>query len=101
MKPRAFQFAQDHDAARLGEKGFSTRFITQHTGLTPSQVAYRLKKAGVHHQAFRNGETVEARRVAGQPASRGLARRLDKLTREIDAFIAKVRREAAWTRSSF
>ena len=45
----------DFRCALLGSLGFSTRLITEHTGLTPGQVAYRLRLGGVRRADYRNG----------------------------------------------
>jgi hypothetical protein len=38
----------DHRCILLASLGFSTRYICDQTGLSPSQVTYRLKKADIH-----------------------------------------------------
>ena len=84
MKPHVFTTDRDREAARLGEKGFSTQYITQETGLSSSQVQYRLNKAGIKRADFRNGLTIAARKVAREPMSAALDRRIDRLCRQID-----------------
>ena len=44
----------------LAKKGFSLLTIADHTGLTVSQVVYRLKKVGLGVRDYRNGETHDA-----------------------------------------
>ena len=88
MKSHVFTTDRDREAARLGEKGFSTQYITQETGLSSSQVQYRLNKAGIRRSDFRNGLTIAARKVAREPISAALERRLDRLCRQIDRLAA-------------
>lgn len=51
----------DHDCVLLASLGFSTHLICKRTGLSPSQVTYRLQKGGLtkaNHMSrtdFRNG----------------------------------------------
>jgi hypothetical protein len=47
----------DFECVLLGSLGFSTRLIQSRTGLTPSQVGYRLRRAGVKRADYRNGES--------------------------------------------
>jgi len=84
MKSYAFNTERDREAARLGEKGFATKFIVQETGLSSSQVQYRLNKANIRRADFRNGLTVAARKMAREPMSAALNRRIDQLCRRID-----------------
>lgn len=66
-----FQEKQDHECALLGALGFSTNYICEKTGLTPSQVSYRLAKAGLtgksvaSRKAFRNGTSPFVKTVLG------------------------------------
>lgn len=53
----------DFECVLLGSLGFSTRLIQNRTGLTPSQVAYRLRRAGVKRADYRNGESTLATSV--------------------------------------
>lgn len=62
-KPRPVDFVNDAmclRAAILGSLGFSTAAITDRCGYTPSQVLYRLKKAGITRAAYRNGGSAMA-----------------------------------------
>jgi len=62
----------DHTCVLLASLGFSTRYICERTDLSPSQVTYRLKKAGLtteNHASrsdFRNGTSPMANIVLGQ-----------------------------------
>jgi hypothetical protein len=47
----------DFKCAVLGSLGFSTRLIMHHTGFTPSQIGYRLRKAEIRRSDYRNGES--------------------------------------------
>lgn len=57
--PRAVNLlhGDDFKCALLGSLGFSTRLIMQHTGLTPSQIGYRLRKGDIRRSDYRNGES--------------------------------------------
>lgn len=78
-QPRRVDFEVDHDrtAAVLGILGFSTRYITQRTGLTPCQVTYRLHKLEIRRADYRNGDTDVATAVVSY--SRGEGGRLPVL----------------------
>jgi len=62
----------DHTCVLLASLGFSTRYICERTDLSPSQVTYRLKKAGLtleNHTSradFRNGTSPMVSIVLGQ-----------------------------------
>ena len=45
----------DHACALYGAMGFSTKFISRKTALTPCQVNYRLHKAKIRRCDYRNG----------------------------------------------
>lgn len=53
----------DHDCAFYGAIGMSTKFIAKRTNLSPSQITYRLKKAGLtklngaSRMDYRNGDS--------------------------------------------
>lgn len=71
-KPLRVTWSSDEDiqTAILAGMGFSTKFITETTGLTPCQVSYRLHKAQIRRSAYRNGESVVAQRmIASVPRS--------------------------------
>ena len=89
MRPHVFT-TDRREAARLGEKGFATSIMDQ-TGLSAGQVQYRLTKAKIRRADFRNGLTIAARKVAREPISAALDRRLDQLCRSI----RKLERRAA------
>ena len=61
-KPRAVQLlaGDDFRCALMGSLGFSTRHIIEHTGLTPSQVCYRLRLGGIKRSDYRNGNSAVA-----------------------------------------
>ena len=61
-KPRAVQLlaGDDFRCALMGSLGFSTRHIMEHTGLTPSQVCYRLRLGGIKRSDYRNGSSAVA-----------------------------------------
>lgn len=50
----------DFKCALLGSLGFSTRLIMTHTDLTPSQIAYRLRKGEIRRSDYRNGDSAIA-----------------------------------------
>jgi hypothetical protein len=54
---------QDLHAAVLGSLGMTTDAIAAATGLTPSQVNYRLRIAGVKRADYRRGTSVLAVKV--------------------------------------
>lgn len=66
-KPLRVTWSSDEDiqTAILAGMGFSTKFITETTGLTKCQVSYRLHKAGIKRAAYRNGESDVAQRMLG------------------------------------
>jgi hypothetical protein len=53
----------DHWCLLLAMRGRSNRAIIKKTGLTPSQISYRLKTFGVSRMDYRNGEGPLARKV--------------------------------------
>lgn len=89
---KVFLDSEGRNAARLGEHGFTNKFIAKRTGLSEGQVQYRLSLAGIKRREFRNGETEEARRVANLPMSKRMQTKLDKLCRDIDDLIRKDRK---------
>lgn len=65
-KPRRvnpFTEANDFTAALMGDLGFSTHAVVEMTGLTKSQVGYRLNKFGIKRANYRNGVSLGARVV--------------------------------------
>jgi hypothetical protein len=58
-----FESDVDLQVCVRGSLGQHTRAIAKFTGLTESQVAYRLKKANVSRRAYRDGESEEAQYV--------------------------------------
>lgn len=81
-KPMRVTWTSDDElrCAILAGMGFSTKFIMAETGLTPSQVTYRLHKAAIKRADYRNGDSAMAERMLGYvPASRQAIRSLMKL----------------------
>lgn len=64
-KPLRVHWTSDEDlqCAILAALGFSTQMIAERTGLTNSQITYRLKKAAIKRADYRNGESAMAQRV--------------------------------------
>lgn len=56
----------DFKCALAGEFGFSTKHIESQTGLTTSQISYRLRKFGITRANYRNGDSIGARAVLQQ-----------------------------------
>jgi len=50
----------DFRCALLGSLGFSTRLIMRHASLTPSQIAYRIRKGEILRADYRNGDSAVA-----------------------------------------
>jgi hypothetical protein len=61
-----FNTELDMECALLGEAGWHTKAIARATHLTPSQVLYRLKRAGVRRVDYRNGVSEIAKYVKNQ-----------------------------------
>lgn len=81
---------KDFLCALLGSLGFSTKFIMGRTALTPGQISYRLRRAGVKRSDYRNGESslsttilVRARPVA-IPAVKAHLRKVAAETQSAD-----------------
>ena len=53
----------DFQCALLASLGFSTRYISQKTGLSACQVTYRLTKGQVRRADYRNGTSDIARSI--------------------------------------
>ncbi len=87
-RTRVFKDEAGREAARLGEKGFSTQFIMARTGLSAGQVTYRLGIAGICRADYRNGRSLAARKVAALPGSKRLLSKLDRFTKDFDAYEA-------------
>lgn len=69
----------DFEVAFLGSLGLSTDFISAKTGLTPSQVLYRLKAAQVKRSYYRSGESGVLNAVikhAGGPVARAVEKQV-------------------------
>lgn len=59
----------------LAGLGFSNRYITKCTNLTTSEIAQRVKKAGIKRKFYRDGESIIAQKVEFQ-ASKFVGRTL-------------------------
>jgi hypothetical protein len=57
MRVDYFNNREDFQVVMLGSLGFSTTFIQQFTGLTFSQVLYRLHKVGTKRSDYREGRS--------------------------------------------
>ena len=75
----------DHDCALFASMGFSTRYIQKRTDLSPSQITYRIRKAGLiransaSRTDFRNGTSPYAQaflRIGAKVIERDLMRYL-------------------------
>lgn len=77
------------EVARLGERGFSTKFIAEFTGMTESQVMYRLARADLKRADYRNGKSAAARQAMHEAMSKELQERIDKLNLQVQ----KLRRD--------
>lgn len=53
----------DFEALILGSLGRSTKFIMGQTGLTHSQVLYRLQRKAIRRMDYRNGESELSQRL--------------------------------------
>lgn len=51
----------DFQCVALGAQGFSTKFLSERTGLTPCQVTYRLHAASIRRCDYRNGHSAVAK----------------------------------------
>lgn len=81
-KPIRVTWTSDDElrCAILAGMGFSTQFIMEETGLTQSQVTYRLNKAQIKRADYRNGGSAMAERMMGYiPASKQAIRGIMKL----------------------
>lgn len=65
MKPHIVLFTstEDVECAVRAMFGQSTKAIMAETGFSPGQISYRVKKAGISRQDFRDGKTDLARRM--------------------------------------
>lgn len=79
IKPKRVTWTSDDElrCAILAGMGFSTKFIMAETGLSPSQISYRLKKGQIKRADYRNGQSAMAERMLGYvPASKQAIRGL-------------------------
>lgn len=84
-KPRRVDFQAHPDdlkAVELAHRLFSTACISRVTGLTPSQVMYRLGKAGAKRLDGRNGSTKIARLLLNGCSVETLAEAVERDLRE-------------------
>lgn len=80
-KARPVDFANNEDdleAAILGEAGWYTRAIAKETGLTESQVNYRLGLAGVKRADYRNGGSEIAKVILSLVRARRASERVEQ-----------------------
>lgn len=63
MTKISYNDAITFQAVFYAELGLSTQFISDKTGLSPSQVSYRTRMAGVLRKHYRNGESVVSKRI--------------------------------------
>ena len=75
---------EDFHCALLGSLGFSSRLIAYRTGLTNSQIAYRLRKGQIRRMDYRNGESAFAERVISQTRKVALKELHAHLTHVLD-----------------
>jgi hypothetical protein len=70
MKIKRITWTHDEElqCAILGGQGFSTKMICERTGLSPFQVAYRLKKGAIKRADYRNGNSDVAEQVLSRTA---------------------------------
>ncbi|HLX61047.1 MAG TPA: hypothetical protein VKX17_07170 [Planctomycetota bacterium] len=68
VQPRPVRLFHGKDflCALLGSLGFSTKFIVDRTDLTPGQISYRLRRAGVKRADYRNGESALSTTILGR-----------------------------------
>lgn len=88
----------DFRAALLGSMGFSADHIQRKTGLTPCQVQYRLRKAGVRLTDYRDGTSSSARQImiiAEDTVGKRLKSDLDKLEDTIKATLKKAKKKSS------
>lgn len=82
--PRRVTWLDDDDLRCVfyAKMGFATQMISENTGLTTSQVAYRLRRARVYRKDYRNGSSDMAQRVIDRvvPASASTKRQILGLT---------------------
>src|SRR3546814_3657509 len=90
-RPRPVDFEKnvtDQDVGDIGEAGWHTRAIAEATGLTPSQVLYRLRQAGVKRANYRNGDSDMAKIMLQANRAHGNERKeytaAEKLYNQID-----------------
>lgn len=85
MMPRRVDFLrhkEDLQVLVLGQLGFSTEFISVKTGLTKSQVMYRLQKRGVLRSDYRNGVQTDATVLVLTKVERTLSQRVKDQLRQ-------------------
>jgi hypothetical protein len=56
----------DFHCAMLASLGFSTSLIHSRTGLSPGQIAYRLRMGAIKRNDYRNGDSQLAERILSQ-----------------------------------
>lgn len=61
-----FQDTKDFECALLASLGFSDKLIISRTKLTPGQISYRLKRAGISRQNYRDGKSTLSKLVTNR-----------------------------------
>lgn len=99
MRPRIdFREEQDLVCCLMGETGMFSKAIARNTGLSPGQVNYRLKLAGIRRKDYRNGDSDMSRLVLSQVAGRRLRRTThEAATKIMNHLLAQEERLAALT----
>ena len=89
MSRRRIDFREDQDlmCCLLGETGLFSKAISRETGLSPGQVDYRLRIAGIKRSSYRNGESDMSRLVLSQVASRHAVRTSTAAATKINKFL--------------
>lgn len=94
--PKSVNFANNPDdleCAIMGEAGWHTRAIARETGLTESQVTYRLARASVKRANYRNGESEMAHFMLAQIRNRGNRRKMLESTRQLPVEIDRLQEQ--------
>jgi len=74
-KPIRVTWTSDDElqCAILAGMGFSTKLITEQTGLTACQVSYRLHKGQIYRKDYRDGSSDVAQRMMNSAPTSGTA----------------------------
>ena len=89
LKRRRLRLLEGDDfaCALLGSLGFSTKLIMARTGLSPSQIGYRLKVGGIKRSDYRNGESL----LADTMINRGQFIAISAVEEHLQKFVAESR----------